>query len=637
MNENTPKTKKQKLRTFGAAAAVPLVLAGASAGAIITTANAADNTSATTNQALTENHVKLGLSDFTASGVTPAWNEFTYWSMKSDKLPTYSKTSKTTYTVNVQDLIGTKIKPDTLVAGQAAQGANGMYNGIPIFENGSAAPKQGTQAFGVNNYSANPDGTITFTVNDDYLGKVVIPYAVEAEDGTTIAQQITYDTGDSFDRNGDKVDVSTTIGKLGTTKDSPSKVTVGDSGEVTFTVTNTHSRQVITTREMPADYTERGNTIYLQIERDGAKIALPEMDIQPGETKTVVASTIKASDTPGEVTGADFKVIEVLPVQYEELIVNPGDHLAAQPVLFSPDFTGETGIGQAEAAIEKMGGIDARRVQRLPEGTIRGNFEDQSSRTKPGDFYHEQGTFGTRFDGIGNVSRGMTPEGMAYTNHGEHRLETSYSVYIVPEAAPAPSETPAPAPTPSEPTPPAPTVEPTPEPTPTTPAVTPEPSAPVTPAPAPSKPVVTPSTEPTPSESPAPAPSESTPPAPTQDATTPAPSVSPSEPSVEKPSEPAVVKPSEPGKPVQAKTGHESQPDGTLVALIAALGALIAGGFFLVKKARANAAKKNATGANESDAVDAEAPEAVESESTVETTADSVSDSGSDSSDGGSE
>lgn len=633
MNENTPKTKKQKLRTFGAAAAVPLVLAGASAGAIITTANAADNTSATTNQALTENHVKLGLSDFTASGVTPAWNEFTYWSMKSDKLPTYSKTSKTTYTVNVQDLIGTKIKPDTLVAGQAAQGANGMYNGIPIFENGSGAPKQGTQAFGVNSYSANPDGTITFTVNDDYLGQIVIPYAVEAEDGTTIAQQIKYDTGGSMNTKGDKVDVSTSIGELGTTKETPSKVTVGASGEVTFTVTNTHERQVITTREMPADYTERGNTIYLQIERDGTKIALPEMDIQPGETKTVVASTIKASDTPGEVTGADFKVIEVLPDLHGELIVNPGDHLAAQPVLFSPDFTGGTGIGQAEAAIEKMGGIDARRVQRLPEGTIRGNFEDQSSRTQVSDFYHEQGTFGARFDGIGNISRGMTPEGMAYTNHGEHRLETSYSVYIVPEAAPAPSETPAPAPTPSESTPPAPTEEPTPEPTPTTPAVTPEPSAPVTPAPVPSEPSVTPSAEPTPSAS--------VPPAPTQDATTPAPSVSPSEPSVEKPSEPAVVKPSEPGKPVQAKTGHESQPDGTLVALIAALGALVAGGFFLVKKARANAAKKNATGADESDTVDAEAPEAVESESavesTIETTADSVSDSGSDSSDGGSE
>jgi hypothetical protein len=98
-----------------------------------------------------------------------------------------------------------------------------------------------------------------------------------------------------------------------------------------------------------------------------------------------------------------------------------------------------------------------------------------------------------------------------------------------------------------------------------------------------------------------------------------------------------VVKPSEPGKLVEAKTGHESQPDGTLVALIAALGALVAGGFFLVKKARANAAKKNATDANESDAVDAEAPEAVEPESAVESSADSVSDSGSDSSDGGSE
>lgn len=98
-----------------------------------------------------------------------------------------------------------------------------------------------------------------------------------------------------------------------------------------------------------------------------------------------------------------------------------------------------------------------------------------------------------------------------------------------------------------------------------------------------------------------------------------------------------MVKPSEPGKPVQAKTGHESQPDGTLVALIASLGALIAGGFFLVKKARANAAKKNATGANESEAVDTEASEAVEPESAVESSVDSVSDSGSDSSDGGSE
>ena len=619
MNENTPKTKKQKLRTFGAAAAVPLVLAGASAGAIITTANAADNTSTTDSQVRTENHVKLGLSDFTASGVTPAWNEFTYWSMKSDKLPTYSKTSKTTYTVNVQDLIGTKIKPDTLVAGEAAQGADGMYNGITIFENGSGAPKQGAQAFGVNSYSANPDCTITFMVNDDYLGKVVIPYAVEAEDGTTIAQQITYDTGESMNYDGDKVDVSTSIGKMGTTKDSPTKVTVGDTGEVTFTVTNTHARQVITTREMPADYTERGNNIYLQIERDGNKIALPEMDIMPGETKTVVASTIKASDTPGEVTGADFKVIEVLPSQSEELIVRPGDHLAAQPVLYNKEFGSEpSSTSPYGTAVEKMGGIDARRVQRLPEGTIRGTFEDQSSQTQARDFYHNQGTFGARFDGINNIGRGKTPQGMAYTNHGEHRLETSYSVYVVPEAAPAP--------TPSESTPPAPTVEPTP----TTPAVTPEPSAPVTPAPAPSEPVVTPS------ESPAPTPSESTPPAPTQEATTPAPSVSPSEPAVEKPSEP--------GKPVEAKTGHESQPNTPLIALIASLIALVGGGFFLVKKARANRDKKNATGATgKSDSVDTETAEvaetskAVESESTVDSSADSVSDSGSDSSGGGSE
>jgi hypothetical protein len=94
---------------------------------------------------------------------------------------------------------------------------------------------------------------------------------------------------------------------------------------------------------------------------------------------------------------------------------------------------------------------------------------------------------------------------------------------------------------------------------------------------------VTPSSDPTPSES--------TPPAPTQEATTPAPSVSPSEPVVEKPSDPATVTPSEPAKPIQAKTGHEGNEQGSTTALfagiaagIAVIGGILAG--LLIRKKR---------------------------------------------------
>ena len=505
MNENTPKTKKQKLRTFGAAAAVPLVLAGASAGAIITTANAADNTSttaaATTNQTRTE--------------------------------------------------------------------------------------------------KADGSGTVTQRITFN-------PTLPAIKQGTVAA--------------------TTTIGQLGTTNANPTEVKVGESGDVTFTYTNNSQ---ITATTAPGSTSD--GTIRLSMTRDGKDIELESVEIKPGETKTISIQNVKASDTAGEVTGSDFKVIEKVPDCNEPIRVAPSDHLAATPINL-----GNVNEGGSTANFAKLFFDSAvkRSAPVLPAGA---NVESYPAKTSASDYFTPGGNGGLAAVTNGNW-RGESETSRCYwMSETTHNYD--YSVYVKPVAVteptpePTPTETPAPAPTPSESTPPAPTVEPTPEPTPTTPVVTPEPSAPVTPAPAPSEPVVTPSTEPTPSAS--------VPPAPTQDATTPAPSVSPSEPSVEKPSEPAVVKPSEPGKLVEAKTGHESHPDGSLVALIAALGALIAGGFFLVKKARANAAKKNATGANESDAVDAEAPDAVEPESavesTVETTADSVSDSGSDSSDGGSE
>ena len=638
MNENTPKTKKQKLRTFGAAAAVPLVLAGASAGAIITTANAADNTSATaaatTNQTRTEKAVTTTLANFKGSAPDQTIDNYVHWVFNDSDLPQLNTSSRTTYTVNVADLAGVPIKPDTLLVGAGATNRDADTLDLPLYADGvNSDARQGDLTLGhETTIRANADGTITIPRNDDNTQRLTFLYSVEKADGSgTVTQRITFNPTIPEIKQG-AVSATTTIGQLGTTNANPTEVKVNESGDVTFTYTNNSQ---ITATTMPSD--EVDGTIRLSMTRDGKAVELEAVEIKPGETKTISVQNVKASDTAGEVTGSDFKVTEKVPDCNEPIAVAPSDHLAASPINL-----GDVNAGGSTANFAKLFFDSAvkRSAPVLPAGA---NVESYPAKTSASDYFTPGGNGGLAAVTNGNW-RGESETSRCYwMSETTHNYD--YTVYVkpvevaepTPTPEPTPSETPAPVPTPSESTPPAPTVEPTPEPTPTTPAVTPEPSAPVTPTPAPSEPVVTPSTEPTPSESPVPTPSESTPPAPTQEATTPAPSVTPSEPSVEKPSEPAVVKPSEPGKPVQAKTGHESQPDGTLVALIAALGALIAGGFFLVKKARANAAKKNATGANESDTVDAEAPEAVEPESAVESSADSVSDSGSDSSDGGSE
>lgn len=634
MNENTPKTKKQKLRTFGAAAAVPLVLAGASAGAIITTANAADNTSATaaatTNQTRTEKAVTTTLANFKGSAPDQTIDNYVHWVFNDSDLPQLNTSSRTTYTVNVADLAGVPIKPDTLLVGAGATNRDADTLDLPLYADGvNSDARQGDLTLGhETTIRANADGTITIPRNDDNTQRLTFLYSVEKADGSgTVTQRITFNPTLPTVQQG-AVATTTTIGQLGTTNANPTEVKVGESGDVTFTYTNNSQ---ITATTAPGSTSD--GTIRLSMTRDGKDVELEAVEIKPGETKTISVQNVKASDTAGEVTGSEFKVTEKVPGCNEPIAVSPSDHLAATPINL-----GNVNEGGSTANFAKLFFDSAvkRSAPVLPAGA---NVESYPAKTSASDYFSPGGNGGLAAVTNGNW-RGESETSRCHWV-GETTHNYDYSVYVkpvevaepAPTPEPTPSETPAPAPTPSESTPPAPTEEPTPEPTPTTPAVTPEPSAPVTPAPVPSEPSVTPSAEPTPSAS--------VPPAPTQDATTPAPSVSPSEPSVEKPSEPAVVKPSEPGKPVQAKTGHESQPDGTLVALIAALGALVAGGFFLVKKARANAAKKNATGADESDTVDAEAPEAVESESavesTIETTADSVSDSGSDSSDGGSE
>ena len=605
MNENTPKTKKQKLRTFGAAAAVPLVLAGASAGAIITTANAADNTSATaaatTNQARTEKAVTATLANFKGKAPDQTIDNYVHWVFNDSDLPQLNTSSRTTYTVNVADLAGVPIKPDTLLIGAGATNRDADTLDLPLYADGvDSEARQGNLTLGhETTIRANADGTITIPRNDDSTQRLTFLYSVEKADGSgTVTQRITFNPTIPEIKQG-AVSATTTIGQLGTTNATPTEVKVGESGDVTFTYTNNSQITATTTPGSTSD-----GTIRLSMTRDGKDVELESVEIKPGETKTISIQNVKASDTAGEVTGADFKVIEKIPDCNEPISVSPSDHLAASPINL-----GDVNAGGSTANFAKLffDSTVKRSAPVLPAGA---NVESYPAKTSASDYFTPGGNGGLAAVTNGNW-RGESETSRCYwMSETIHNYD--YTVYVKPVevAEPTPSETPAPAPTPSESTPPAPTEEPTPAPTPTTPEVTPEPSAPVTPAPVPSEPSVTPSAEPTPSAS--------VPPAPTQDATTPAPSVSPSEPPVEKPSEPAVVKPSEPGKPVQAKTGHESQPDGTLVALIAALGALVAGGFFLVKKARANAAKKNATGANESDAVDTEAPEAVEPESAVE-------------------
>ena len=635
MNANTPKTKTQKLRTFGAAAAVPLVLAGASAGAIITTANAADNTSATaaatTNQTRTEKAVTATLANFKGNAPDQTIDNYVHWVFNDSDLPQHSDSSRTTYTVNVADLAGVNIKPDTLLIGAGSTNRDADTLDLPLYADGAnSEARQGDLTLGsgadTTTIRANTDGTITIPRNDDSTQRLTFLYSVEKADGTgTVTQRITFNPTLPTVQQG-TVSATTGIGQLGTTNANPTEVKVGESGDVTFTYTNNSQ---ITATTAPGDTSD--GTIRLSMTRDGNPVELEAVEIKPGETKTISVQNVKASDTAGEITGADFKVIEKVPGCNEPIAIAPSDHLAATPINL-----GNVEAGGSTARFAKLFFDSAvkRSAPVLPAGA---NVETYPAKTSASDYFSTGGNGGLAAVTNNNWRGESETSRCVWGNETTHNYD--YSVYVKPvEVAeptpePTPSETPTPrvtpTPAPSESTPPAPTVAPTPEPTPTTPKVTPEPSAPVTPAPVPSEPSVTPSTEPTPSAS--------VPPAPTQEATTPAPSVSPSEPSIEKPSEPAVVKPSEPGKPVQAKTGHESQPDGTLVALIASLGALVAGGFFLVKKARANRDKKNAGATGESTPADSEATEAVESESAVESTADSVSGSGSDSSDGGSE
>lgn len=572
--------KKTVKRQAGALLALPLIIGGATIPAVMTAANA--ETSATSTTAGVSNTtVNLTAQDFLVSGDTLTWQEFVKWNVKDSKIPAQGQDGVTTYKVNVQDLIGTKIKPETLRIGFGVSGLSGMNRNIPVF---SKEPEKSITYSGMT-FTADENGVITMPIPNSYLGWVSLPFTVEAEDGSTITQQINWGSplvtpkGSCGESN-----ASTTIGTLGSTKDSPVTVKPGAEGEVTFTYTN-NTPYLATTANQPTypSYKEDGLTgdayikalmgnndtnIYLQFFKDGKKVELPEVNIAPGETKTITVSTLKASDMAGEVTGATYTLKELLPRFKDFLRVIPTDHLAAQPILAKnvPGLAWNIGASHKDDGVNAMGGLDARRAPRLAAGVDTSHLVDSSKWTVD-DYILTKGNIDPTFAAY-NPTAGATSDGDTFfVRDGNNEHSCDYSVYVKPEAVPTPSATPTPVETP------APT--PTPSTVPPAPVVTPTPTEVPTPAPKTEEPTPEPSA--TPSVTPSETPKTEEPPAtvtPTPEATTPAvtPSVTPV---------PDVTKPAEPGKPVEAKTGHD-EGSAVNVGLIAGISAAVLAGLAAV-------------------------------------------------------
>ena len=576
--------KKTVKRQAGALLALPLIIGGATIPAVMTAANA--ETSATSTTAGVSNTtVNLTAQDFIVSGDTLTWQEFVQWNVKDSKIPAQGQDGVTTYKVNVQDLIGTKIKPDTLRIGFGTNGLDGMHGNIPVF---SKEPEKSISYSGMT-FTADENGVITMPIPNKYFGWVKLPFTVEAEDGSTITQQINWSSPrPHLEGSCNESNASTTIGTLGSTKDSPVTVKPGAEGEVTFTYTN-NTPYLATTANQPTYLPIDGSgdawvaslkanadtNVYLQFFKDGQKVELPEVNIAPGETKTITVSTLKASDTAGEVTGATYTLKEQLPQFSQFLQVVATDHLAAQPVLAKnvPGLAFNYRNGEVPG-VDAMGGLEARRAPRLASGVDTSKLVDSSKKTVQ-DYVTTDGNIDPTFIAYATTLGTVKDGGTLYIRSGQTEHSCDYSVYVKPEAVPTTEPTPdvTPEPTPSAtPTPvetPAPT--PTPSEVPPVPVVTPTPTEEPTPAPKTEEPTPEPSVTPpaTPSETP----KTEEPPAtvtPTPEATTPAvtPSVTPV---------PDVTKPAE----LEAKTGHD-EGSTVNVGLIAGISAAVLAGLAAV-------------------------------------------------------
>lgn len=569
-NKTTP-VKGVKKKALGGVLLATLTLGGgATSVAMLNVAHAAEVTAAATAQARTEKTVSLTAQDFTAYAPSETFQNYVNWTLKTDKLPQRSDASRTVYTVDVAKLLeGIDFDKSSLKIGLGAMPGSTLGElekggdfPFPMYVKDEAAePRQGTLPYGETTITANADGTITIPRNDDSRQTISFLYSVKDANGDLITQRITIAPTLPKVAPG-TVNASTTIGELGTTNGNPTTVKAGANGEVTFTYTN-NSEITATTAARQSMTDEK---IYVSLTRDGQAVTLPEIEIAPGETKTISVNTVSASTAPEEVTGAEFTVKEELPGFAGVIAVAPCDNLSATPLIL--DVTGQGQSGSYNDFKDMFfSGKETKKAPVVPTGV---NVVDTPILADAQDYTAGANDPNTSCAVQLNVIRsGRTTPSVNASGWNVQDVTSKtydYSVYVKPVAAPEPT----PEPTPS--------VTPTPE-------VTPEPTPSETPAPVPSE-----STTP-PAESPTPEPTPTSPTAvpsvePTPTATTPVPSVTPSEPAVEKPSEPA-VKPSEPGKPVEAKTGHEQGsgvPVAGIIGGVAGLAVVAAGGFFLWKR-----------------------------------------------------
>ena len=580
-NKTTP-VKGVKKKALGGVLLATLTLGGgATSVAMLNVAHAAEVTAAATAQARTEKTVSLTAQDFTAYAPSETFQNYVNWTLKTDKLPQRSDATRTVYTVDVAKLLeGINFDKSSLKIGLGAMPGSTLGElekggdfPFPMYVKDEAAePRQGALPYGATTITANADGTITIPRDDDSRQTISFLYSVKDGNGDLITQRITIASTLPKVAPG-TVNASTTIGELGTTNGNPTTVKAGANGEVTFTYTN--NSEITATTAARQSYNDE--KIYLSLTRDSQAVTLPEIEIAPGETKTISVNTVSASTTPEEVTGAEFTVKEELPGFAGVIAVAPCDNLSATPFIL--DVTGKGQSGNYNDFKDMFfSGKETKKAPVVPAGV---NVVDTPILADAADYTMglgaNSGYSGSCPASLNVISTGRTTPSTNASGWYVQDVTSKtydYSVYVKPVAAPEPT----PEPTPTE----------TPAPTPT-PDVTPEPTPSETPAPVPSE-----STPPAPVEPSPSTPAEPTPTSPvavptvdpTPTTTIPTPSVTPSEPAVEKPSEPG-VKPSEPAKPVQAKTGHEQGsgvPVAGIIGGIAGLGVVAAGGFFLWKR-----------------------------------------------------
>lgn len=571
-NKTTP-VKGVKKKALGGVLLATLTLGGgATSVAMLNVAHAAEVTAAATAQARTESTVNLTAQDFTAYAPSETFQNYVNWTLKTDKLPQRSDASRTVYTVDVAKLLGgINFDKSSLKIGLGAMPGTSLGElekggdfPFPMYvKNADAEPRQGALPYGKTTITANADGTITIPRDDDSLQTISFLYSVKDANGDLITQRITIAPTLPKVAPG-TVNASTTIGELGTTNGNPTTVKAGANGEVTFTYTNNS--------ELPATTAARQSMtdekIYLSLTRDGQAVTLPEIEIAPGETKTINVNTVTASTTPDEVTGAEFTVKEELPDYAGAIAVAPCDNLSATPFIL--DVNGQ-GVSGSYNDFKDMffSGKEAKKAPVVPAGV---SIVDTPILGDARAYTIGDGSCGTQLKVINTGRTTPSVNASGWYVQSVTSKTYDYSVFVKPVATPEPTPEPTPSVTP--------TPEVTPEPTPSeTPAPVPSESTPPAPvAPSPSTPA-----EPTPSVTPTPEPVPTSPVAvptvdPTPTASTPVPSVTPSEPA---------VKPSKPGKPVEAKTGHEQGsgvPVAGIIGGVAGLAVVAAGGFFLWKR-----------------------------------------------------